>query len=120
MSTGYLIDENLNPFYKAQLLLKKPDLTVYALGDPGCPSKGTPDPEILCWCEENDFILITNNRKSMPVHLGEHLVQGRHVPGIITLNEEMSVGDTIEELIPIAEAGIDSDYQDCITYLPAT
>jgi len=60
MSTGYLIDENLNPFYKAQLLLKKPDFTVYALGDPGCPSKGTPDPEILCWCEEKESLVYSS------------------------------------------------------------
>ena len=44
----------------------------------------------------------------------------RHVPGIITLNGEMSVGDTIEELILIAEVGVIGDYQDRIEYLPVT
>src|SRR5947199_2987604 len=120
MSIRYLMDENLDPLYQTQLLIKRPRLLVYALGDPGCPSKGTLDPEILCWCEENDFFLVTNNRKSMPIHLVEHLTQGRHVPGIITLNAEMSVGETIEELILVAEEGNPSDYQDRIEYLPVT
>ena len=120
MSIRYLMDENLDPLYKTQLLVKKPDLLVYAIGDPGTPSKGTLDPEILCWCEENGFVLITNNRKSMPIHLVEHLTQGRHMPGIITLNAEMSVGETIEELILIAEDGNPNDYQDRIEYLPVT
>jgi len=120
MTIRYLIDENLEPLYKAQLLIKKPDLMVYCIGDPGTPSKGTLDPEILCWCEENDFILITNNRKSMPAHLVVHLSQGSHIPGIITLNSEMSVGGTIEELILIAEEGNPSEYQDRIVYLPVT
>ncbi|MDQ6660534.1 MAG: DUF5615 family PIN-like protein [Chloroflexota bacterium] len=120
MSIRYLMDENLDPLYKMQLLVKKPGLIVYAVGDPGSPSKGTLDPEILCWCEENNFILVTNNRKSMPSHLGEHLAQGRRIPGIITLNAEMSVGDTIEELILIAEVGTIGDYQDRIEYLPVT
>src|SRR5437660_528361 len=120
MMIRYLIDENLEPLYKAQLLIKKPDLMVYSLGDPGTPSKGTLDPEILCWCEENDFILITNNRKSMPAHLVVHLSQGSHIPGIITLNSEMSVGGTIEELILIAEEGNPIEYQDRIVYLPVT
>jgi len=115
-----LIDENLDPLFKAQLLIKRPGLIVYAAGDPGSPSRGTPDPEILSWCEENSFVLVTNNRKSMPAHLGAHLVRGRHVPGIITLNAEMSVGETIEELILIAEEGAISDYQDRIEYLPVT
>jgi len=114
------MDENLDPLYKTQLLVKKPDLLVYAIGDPGTPSKGTLDPEILCWCEENGFVLITGNRKSMPAHLRTHLTQGRHVPGIITLNAEISVGQTIEELILIAEEGTVSDYQDRIEDLPVT
>ncbi len=99
MSIRYLMDENLDLLYKKQLLAKKPGLLVYAVGDPGSPPKGTSDPEILCWCEENTFVLITNNRKSMPAHLGAHLVQGRHIPGIITLNTEMSIGESIEELL---------------------
>lgn len=120
MSIRYLMDENLDPLYKAQLLWKKSDLVVYAVGDPGSPPKGTLDPEILCWCEDNGFILVTNNRRSMPAHLGEHLAQERHIPGIITLNGEMSVGETIEELVLIAEVGTIGDYRDRIEYLPVT
>lgn len=48
MTIRYLIDENLDPLYKAQLLLKKPGLVVDSIGDPGTPPKGTLDPEILC------------------------------------------------------------------------
>ena len=118
MSIRYLMDENLDPLYKRQLLIKKPNLVVYAVGDPGSPPKGTFDQEILCWCEENGFILVTNNRKSMPAHLGAHLVQGRHIPGILTLNEEMSVGEIIEELLLIAGASLANEYQDRIEYLP--
>ena len=120
MTIRYLIDENIDPLYKAQLLLKKPGLVVYSIGDPGTPPKGTLDPEILCWCEENDFILITNNRKSMPAHLTVHLTHESHIPGIITLNLEMGIGDTVEELILIAEVGNPSEYQDRIEYLPVT
>ena len=39
------------------------------------------------------------------------------MPGIITLNANMSIGETIEELLLIAEAGISDDYQNRITYL---
>ena len=120
MSIRYLIDENLDPLYKSQLLRKGPNTVTYAVGDPGVPPKGTLDPDILLWCEENDFLLVTNNRKSMPHHLVEHLAQGRHIPGIITLNLEMSVGETLEELILIAEAGDPDEYRDRISYLPVT
>ena len=120
MSIRYLMDENLNPLYKKQLLIKKPGLVVYSVGDPGSPPKGTLDPEILCWCEQNNFILVTNNRKSMPVHLGAHVSQGHHIPGIIIPNDGMTVGETIEELILIAQIGTVGDFQDRIGYLPVT
>ncbi len=112
------MDENVDPVYQIQLLRQDTNLVVWAVGDTGTPLKGTLDPEILIWCEEHDFILVTNNRTSMPVHLIEHLAQGRHVPGIFILNPKMSIGETIEELILIAEASRDDEYQDCITHLP--
>ncbi len=107
-------------FIKRQLLKKNSEIRVYAVGDPGCPPKSTLDPDILVWCEENACLLVTHNRTSMPPHLAAHLAQGRQIPGILILSERMSVGETIEELLLIAEEGLPSAYEDCITYLPVT
>jgi len=79
---------------------------------------GTPDPEILLWCEANSFLLVTNNRRSMPVHLAEHLGQGRHVPGILTLRRRAVMSAVIEDLLLIAEASRPDDFQDQIFYVP--
>ncbi len=65
-------------------------------------------------------MLVTNNRTSMPPHLSDHISQGRHVPGIFIMNPNMSIGDTIEELILIAATSDDSEYQDTIRYMPIT
>ena len=118
MSLRYLIDENMHPSYKKQLLLKNPNLIVHTVGDPGFPPRGTLDPEILHWCEANNRVLITNNRHSMPIHLKDHITEGYHIPGIIMLNPDMSIGETIEELILITEATLEGEYQDRIVYLP--
>ena len=120
MPIRYLLDENVDPMYKAQLLRREQDLVVWTVGDPGAPQVGSADSDILCWCEDHDFILITSNRKSMPGHLADHLTRGRHVPGIFTLNPELSVGQTIEELLLIAAASDEFEYQDYIVYLPMT
>ena len=66
--------------------------------------KGTVDPEILCWCEEHNFLLVTNNRKSMPVHLTDHIAEGHHMPGIFILNPNLSTGQNLEELILLDES----------------
>ena len=56
----------------------------------------------------------------MPVHLTDHIHAGRHVPGIFILNPNLGLGQTIEELIFIAEASFDNEYQDQIVHLPKT
>ncbi|MEB3211107.1 MAG: DUF5615 family PIN-like protein [Leptolyngbyaceae bacterium] len=112
------MDENVDPIYIIQLRRLRPDLFVLAVGELTAPPRGTLDPEILSWCEDHEFILVTNNRKSMPVHLSDHIAQGRHVPGIFILNVKLSVGENLSELLLIADASFEDEYRDRINFLP--
>lgn len=114
MTLKYLLDENVAPIYKVQLLQLNPELIVFIVGEPDVPPTGTLDPEILCWCEENNFILVTNNRTSMPVHLAEHIARDRHIPGILILDPDGGIGNNLEELLLIAEYSFEDEYQDQI------
>ena len=114
----FLIDENISPEYRTQLLRHEPSLTVLVIGDEGAPARSTPDPEILEWCEKNQFNLITNNRESMPQHLSDHIAAGHHVPGIFTINLAVPMGKIIEELLLIAGASDEDEYINRITYIP--
>lgn len=118
MTVKYLLDENVDLIYQTQLQRRNPDLVVWAVGYPGAPRKSTLDPEILCWCEDYNCLLVTNNRKSMPIHLTDHIGQGRHVPGILILNPELSIGQSMDELILITETFLEDEYQDQIVHLP--
>lgn len=114
----FLLDEHVNPQLKHGLRRRQPDLIVWCIGDPGAPARSTLDPDILTWCEERDYILVTNNRTSMPVHLREHLASGRHCPGILILNTRLSMGVLIEELELIWEASELAEYRDLIKHVP--
>lgn len=114
----YLLDEHIPPAYQTQLLYHEPSLRVLIVGNEGTPARSTPDPEILHWCEQNDFNLITNNRESMPQHLADHLAAGHHVPGIFTVNLKVSMELIIEELILIAGASHEDEFRDRIVYIP--
>ncbi len=114
----YLLDENVNPLFRAELLKREPKLVVWKVGDPGALLRGTPDPTILQWCEENAFILVTNNCRSMPQHLRDHLYEGRHVPGVFELNPDMDIGETIGELLLVWGASGMDEYRDLLIYLP--
>ena len=114
----YLLDEHIPSAYRAQLLRHEPELAVWMIGDAGAPAKGTPDPDILRWCGQNDFALVTNNRKSMPRHLADHLAEGGHVQGIFTIDLNKPMGVALEELILIAVASYEGEFADRIVYVP--
>jgi hypothetical protein len=119
MSTlRFLLDENVHPLYRTELLKRERTMVVWRVGMVGVPPRGTPDPEILDWCERHTFILVTNNRASMPPHLTDRLAQGRHIPGILVLNDKMSVNETVEELLLIWAASAENEYADKMLYLP--
>lgn len=114
----YLLDENLGARLHKALVRTAPDIIAWCVGDVGAPALGTKDPDLLLWCESHDFLLVTNNRRSMPVHLRDHLAAGRHVPGILVFRREMRIPDVIADLVLIWEASLPGEYQDQIRYLP--
>ncbi|AGY60069.1 DUF5615 family PIN-like protein [Gloeobacter kilaueensis] len=118
MSLQFLIDENLSNQYCIQLLRRSPQLVVHAIGQEGVPGYGAPDPEILRWCEDNDFVLVTEDRRSMPGHLEAHLAAGGHVPGILTLRPWASMGEVIEELLLLADVAVPDDLRDQLVFIP--
>jgi hypothetical protein len=72
----------------------------------------------LSWVEENNYLLITNNRASMPAHLVAHLADGHHIPGILVTPFPLRIGSLIEVLLLVWGATFTDEYRDQITYLP--
>lgn len=97
---------------------REPEVHVFLLGAAGAPDIGTSDPDLLCWLEEHDCLLITGNRSTMPTHLRNHLASGRHGPGILIMSRRLSLGETIDELHLIWGASLPDEYRDRIVYLP--
>ena len=116
----YLLDENLPRRVKNQLIFHEPSLEVQLVGENQVPSLGTTDPNILKWCEKNDYILVSRNRSTMPMHFKEHIEKGRHVPGILLIRKEILIGKLIEDLLLIWGASEPEEYRDQIVYLPLT
>jgi len=118
MPLNYLLDEHIPPAYQIQMLRQEPALVVWKIGTPGAPPLGTLDPEILLWCEANEFVLVTNNRKSMPGHLADHLAAGRHIPGILTIDTARDMARNLEDLLLAALAAQPNEFANRIVYLP--
>jgi hypothetical protein len=118
MKPRYLLDEHVNRAIQRQLRCLDPQIEVLAIGDPGAPSSGTSDPDILGWLEASGYILVTENRSTIPVHLSDHFAAGRHVPGVFWIRPGVSIGRIVEELYLIWFASAAKEYQDRLLFIP--
>lgn len=114
----FLLDENMPHAVRDQLLLRQPEMQVDAVGDVGAPALGTSDPDILVWLEANGAVLVSRNRRTMPLHLRDHLAAGNHVPGILLIRRRYAWGQVIDDLYLIWDASSPDEYRDRIEYLP--
>lgn len=114
----YLLDENMPHAVRDQLLYHEQTLQVLCIGDDTAPPIGTLDPAILEWTEQNGYILVSRNRKTIPRHMEEHLENGGHVPGVLLLRRRIPVGQLVEDLLTIWSVSELKEYRDRIEYLP--
>src|SRR5271170_2706315 len=74
-------------------------LDVLRVGDPPAPALGTSDPDLLLWAEMQGRILISQDYRTMPGHLADHLLTGRHSPGLFLLRRVWTISQIIRALI---------------------
>lgn len=114
----FLLDENLSPLIKRELLRREPTMDILRVGDAGAPSLETKDEPILEWLQTSGYILVTDNRKSMPQHLRNHFERGGYHHGIITTRRGIALGQIIEELLLIWHASEAAEFRNRMEYLP--
>jgi hypothetical protein len=118
MILSYLFDENMSVAWRPALLQLDPGIWAIRCGELGAPPFGTPDPDILTWCEAHGCILVTDNRSSMPAHLQQHLASGGHVPGIFISPAQVPDAALLDNLVLVANASLPDEFLDQIRYLP--
>ncbi len=118
MKPRFLLDEHLNPVIQEQLLKLNPNIEILCIGNEGVPPLGTLDPQILIWIGANEYILITQNRKSMPGHVVDHFAAGNSFPGILTIKPETSIGEIVNELALIWESSEADEYINTMQFIP--
>lgn len=118
MKVRFLLDENLSPRFKNALLRHNPAIDVLRVGDAGTPPLGTLDPDILHYAAQQQRVLVTENRKSMPTHVTAFLAAGEHTWGVLRISARATFGMIIEELALIWEASEAEEWIDQFRWLP--
>jgi hypothetical protein len=114
----FLLDEHVDLAIQRGLRRREPEIEVLRVRDPGAPPAGTLDPDILIWLEDQGYILVTENRSTIPDHLVEHFAAGRHIPGIFWIRPHTSIGRVTEELFLVWSASNAEEYFDRTLFIP--
>ncbi len=92
-----LADENFNGDIVRGLILRQRDLDIVRVQDVGLA--GADDPTVLAWAAENNRIILTHDRATMPDFSYERVAAGVRMPGVFILNDRFPVGQAIDEIL---------------------
>ena len=109
-------DENFNGDIVRGLLFRLPELNLVRVQDVGL--EGAIDPVVLGWAAENERIILTYDRATLPNFAYERVVAGEAMPGVFVINDRLPVGQAIEELVLVATCSEASEWVSRVLYLP--
>ena len=121
MALRYLFDEHLRGTLP-QVVVRQARrygflVEVEQVGAPPGLPLGTPDAELIHWAEANDWVLVSRDVRTLPVHLERHLAAGGHSPGIFIARGRLNV-ELAEWLVLMAFAANPEEYRDRVTFVP--
>ena len=111
MKPRFLLDEHINSAIQRQLCRLESQIEVLRIGNPDAPPIGTADPDILVWLEQEDYILITKDRSTIPRHWADHFAKEGYAPGVIYVRRKATLGQIIEELYLIWMVSTADEYK---------
>lgn len=78
---------------------------------------GIPDPEVLHRAVTLGRILISHDRRTMPVHF-QRFLNDRCSPGLIIVPQDLDIGTAIDDLLLIWATTEAEEWRDTVGYLP--
>ena len=111
-----LSDENFNGDIIRGLFLRQPNLDLLRVQDVGLQE--VDDPTILAWAANNERIILTHDRATMPNFAYERLVKGESMTGLFVVNDRISIRQAIDELLLITDCTEQAEWKGIVLYLP--
>jgi predicted nuclease of predicted toxin-antitoxin system len=109
-------DENVVVDVVRGLLRRVPALDIVRIQDAGLA--GAPDPEILAWTADENRILLTHDRDTMPNFVYDRLIAGEPMLGVFLVSNRMPKGQAVNELFWAVHSLSAEDCKDQVKYFP--
>jgi hypothetical protein len=111
-----LSDENFNGDIVRGLSLRQADLDLLRVQDVGLA--GADDPTVLAWAAENDRILLTHDRATIPDYAYARVAAAEAMAGVFVLNDRYPVGQAIQEVLLLVACSEQAEWRGRVVYLP--
>jgi hypothetical protein len=111
-----LADENFNGDIVRGSLLRQPALDIIRGQDVGLGHAD--DPHILGWTADNDRIVLTHDRATMPAWAYQRVAAGESMPGVFVISDRLPIGQAIEEILLMDACSEQSEWRGLVVYLP--
>jgi hypothetical protein len=118
VTVRFLLDENLPPRLKPAIARYPFQIDLLRVGDPGAPSLGTSDPDILQYVQTTQRLLITNYRESMPAHVAAHVANGGYHWGVLRVRPGTAIRQIADEIALIWEASEAKEWLNVEDWIP--
>lgn len=112
----FAADENLNNDLVRALQRRRPDIDIVRVQDVGLT--GAPDPEILAWAAVEDRPVVTHDITTMTRYAIERRRSGQRMPGLVVISEASPIAHAVDDLLLIAEASQDGEWEGQVLFLP--
>jgi predicted nuclease of predicted toxin-antitoxin system len=112
----FLSDENFNGDIVRGLFLRQPNLDLLRVQDVGL--RELDDPVILDWAANNERILLTHDRATMPDFAYDRLLKAQSMSGVFLINDRMPTRQAIDELMLLNTFSQQEEWKGIVLYLP--
>jgi predicted nuclease of predicted toxin-antitoxin system len=92
-----LVDQNFNEHIVAGMIRRNAALEFTYARDVGLAE--APDPGVLEWAAGHGMVLLTHDRKTVPLFAYTRVADGLPMPGVFLVSSDMPIGRAIEELL---------------------
>ena len=115
MKVRFLADQNLNDDIVSGVLRRLPEADFETAYDAGLEAAS--DAELLLFAAKEGQLLVTHDRKTMPIHFGR-FIETQNSAGVLVISQDCEVSLAIEELVLVWEASEAEEYLNLIRPIP--
>jgi hypothetical protein len=111
-----LIDQDLDQDILRALIRRIPQLDAVTAFEIGMSEAS--DPQLLVWAAQESRVIVTHDRRTMPLHAADLMAEGKHIAGLFVVPRRLSLHQVIADLELMITCSERDEWMNVIRYLP--